>query len=889
MVLAGDIFVGRERELDRLRAHRQSETGGILTVIGPAGIGKTRLVEEYLERLDDTWAARFVSLVEVADSAQVLARTLNVLGAHVTGLGDVERMCHQLSLLEEDGAVIVFDNAEHLLEHVTPIANRLAELDQVQIIVTSREPLGIPTETVLRLETLTTAEGIMLLQDLARCSGTPLSDPDAEALSMALDGLPLALRLASARTKILSPEQIQERLRTSNRVLSTAHADHHASLDIALSQSWIRLTFEEQQLAIGLSALAHELAEEVAVALWSQLGVTEVGKRLVACSWLAMSDRDGAPCFQMLSVVRNYVRDQTSDADCLSNERRIVEWALERLERTPTWDRVVPEALIAVDTMCAHKDLVGAGRVLLSLSTSAAAGQHAQSIATVAAEVADALCATGDAGEHRELCSQLSMLVARSYFRCLGSQDPIYWSQRAIDLAPNLSFRVRALSLLSMSWMSINDYDRAKRFALDAWHTIQTDLPRDHHETKGSAELAMSTLNLSVVFNGLGHYATAHRTIALSRELARDHFASDAFASHQARCSTYEAYVFFGEGLFNECANTISNAVEFLKNAPTPERQQTLHIAIYMALVRRSFGEAQDLLSEFGAFAQANQAAPRMYFHAVAAAELAMLEDESPLPHLHRAYYRHALPTGTSSIISEGWLMLTLAEIGEGNNEVARTRLARLLEDEEARPSGYTEKYRQMLRAAHRFASRNEFGTDLEAPPKGTNAFEDVIDLALEAIDSRQDGKIEAFFANFDPSLLSVPGFVTFRFEHHVLRWVRAQRSRRQSVVLRIEHDGRRFEFEGRPCDLSRKGTVRRMLLHLARAAEVSPGEFTSVETLIRAVWPEIKTIDTSALNRAYATINRLRHSTELGPYLLGDKRGYRFRDRLRLEWVDTL
>ncbi|MFE5721259.1 AfsR/SARP family transcriptional regulator, partial [Streptomyces erythrochromogenes] len=226
-------FVGREDDIrvigdDLARAR-------LVTLLGPGGAGKTRLSQEAAEAHeprggwpDGVW---LVELAPVDDPEDVAEATLAAVGARETKLrgaaaeelraltdrnGDnpLDRLaehCAHRSLL------LVLDNCEHVVEAAAELAERLlTHCPGVQILATSREPLGVPGESVRPVEPLPDPIALRLLGDrgaAARAGFTVDEDPAAAAeICRRLDGLPLAIELAAARLRLLTPRQIADRL-----------------------------------------------------------------------------------------------------------------------------------------------------------------------------------------------------------------------------------------------------------------------------------------------------------------------------------------------------------------------------------------------------------------------------------------------------------------------------------------------------------------------------------------------------------------------------------------------------------------------------------------------------------------------------------------------------
>ncbi|MFE1877962.1 BTAD domain-containing putative transcriptional regulator, partial [Streptomyces sp. NPDC059496] len=214
-------FVGREPELAALRGDLARLR--LVTLTGPGGSGKTRLAEHAAAAHPETgW---IVELARLDQPAAVPGAVLSALGLRESSLVTretptpagtdptarlVEHCAHRSLLL-------VLDNCEHVIGAAAELAERLlTHCPGVRILATSREPLGVPGETVRPVEPLPPDPAHQLFADRgasARPGFSPTDDPAAAAeICARLDGLPLAIELAAARLRLLTPRQIADRL-----------------------------------------------------------------------------------------------------------------------------------------------------------------------------------------------------------------------------------------------------------------------------------------------------------------------------------------------------------------------------------------------------------------------------------------------------------------------------------------------------------------------------------------------------------------------------------------------------------------------------------------------------------------------------------------------------
>ncbi len=255
-------LVGRERELEELVAMLSNGTR-LLTLTGPGGTGKTRLAlqvaAELVGRLDD--GVFWVSLAGLTDPELVASEVAQTIGARddLTGF------------LRGRNLLLLLDNFEHLLDAAPVVAAVLGASVQVRVLVTSRAPLRVAGEQEYRLEPLPQKQAAALFAERARAVGREVA-PDAtvEEICRRVDGLPLAVELAAARTKLLAPERLLERLDSALALLTGGARDapeRQRTLRATIGWSYDLLDPHARELFARLSVFSGtfplEAAEEV--------------------------------------------------------------------------------------------------------------------------------------------------------------------------------------------------------------------------------------------------------------------------------------------------------------------------------------------------------------------------------------------------------------------------------------------------------------------------------------------------------------------------------------------------------------------------------------------------------------------------------------------------
>ncbi|MEU7281657.1 BTAD domain-containing putative transcriptional regulator [Streptomyces sp. NPDC045431] len=339
-------FIGRDTELaalvEEIRHHR------LVTLLGPGGVGKTRLALETADSTawpDGVWVAE---LAPVRDQDAVVETVLTALGAReplrwsADGRGR-DPLAHLLEHCGRRRLLLVLDNCEHVIGAAARLADTLlAACPGVTVLATSREPLGVPGETVRPVEPLPEDAALRLLAErgaAARPGFDVADDPDACAeICRRLDGLPLAIELAAARLRALTPRQIADRLDDRFRLLtggSRTALPRQQTLRAVVDWSWDLLDAAERavlrRLAVFSGGCSLPLAEEVCAEPDTLERLTSlVDKSLV----VAVPANDGTMRYRLLETVADYAAARLDEAGERETTARRHLRALRELART---------------------------------------------------------------------------------------------------------------------------------------------------------------------------------------------------------------------------------------------------------------------------------------------------------------------------------------------------------------------------------------------------------------------------------------------------------------------------------------------------------------------------------------------------------------------------
>lgn len=264
-------LVGRDRELLAVRDAFASGAP-IVTLLGPPGMGKTRLAERLVElELERGARAQFCDVSEARTEAALLhAIAACVAPAHEGGSAlAVEDLAARL--VGFGALLLVLDNFEQVVVAAPLVVELVRLAPELRILVTSRERLAVQGETAIELGPLSSVEAARLFRERAAEVGGAVGGSAAviDTLVTRLDGIPLALELAAARTRVMTPEQLAARLDERFALLRRSRSDgeKHAALESAIGGSWELLDASEQRALAELSVFAGSFTLEAAEAV----------------------------------------------------------------------------------------------------------------------------------------------------------------------------------------------------------------------------------------------------------------------------------------------------------------------------------------------------------------------------------------------------------------------------------------------------------------------------------------------------------------------------------------------------------------------------------------------------------------------------------------------
>ncbi len=274
-------FIGRARELDQL-SHLLHGTR-LLTLTGAGGSGKTRLAREAAHEAASRFSrVAWIDLAPVTDGALVAQQVAKTLG--VTEHARVPTVSRVIDAIADDLLLLVLDNCEHLVEATARLTDDLLRgCRGLTVLATSREALGVIGETAWLVPRLEESEAVLLFAERARAAMPSFAVTDGnraavQQICTRLDGIPLAIELAAARVRVLSPKQIAARLDDAFSLLTVSSRialPRHRTLRSTMEWSHALLSVREQVLLRRLAVFAGSFALEAAESVCADAAVAD--------------------------------------------------------------------------------------------------------------------------------------------------------------------------------------------------------------------------------------------------------------------------------------------------------------------------------------------------------------------------------------------------------------------------------------------------------------------------------------------------------------------------------------------------------------------------------------------------------------------------------------
>ncbi|MBA2949119.1 ATP-binding protein, partial [Streptomyces himalayensis] len=315
-------LLGRDEDIAAVQ--RLLHASRAVTVVGPGGLGKTRLAHAVSRRAEQR-VVHFVPLAGVTADEDVAAEVASALGAGegrpgaVSGQPSADPVSGILGVLGSVPALLVLDNCEQVIRGAADLVQALVSSSKdLRVLATSRAPLGLTSEAVYALPELGLDTSIELFTQRARAarSGVELP-PDAMAeLCRHLDGLPLAVELAAARVRVLSVQEIARRLGDRFALLRGGARDvpeRHRTLHAVVDWSWNLLAEDARAALRTLSVFPGGFSSEAAEQVLGEDALSLL-EQLADQSLLTVADTPAGVRFRMLETVREFSAARRAEA-----------------------------------------------------------------------------------------------------------------------------------------------------------------------------------------------------------------------------------------------------------------------------------------------------------------------------------------------------------------------------------------------------------------------------------------------------------------------------------------------------------------------------------------------------------------------------------------------
>ncbi len=801
-------LIGRDDDLRRVEASLRDAR--LVTLLGPPGIGKTRLAAEVVARVRAGGGTVVVcDLAEATTADEAAAELARALGCDIEAVGQ--------ALALRGAALVALDDLEGLVPRAAAtIARWLEEAGSARFLCTSREPLRLAGEVRLELEPLGIAEGVDLLVERAAALRPGWADPHRDRLALEeivrrLDGIPLALELAAARAPILSPAALLERLSSRLAILELPASGRQATLRAAIDWSWDLLDDAQREVLAQCAIFAGDfgLAAAEAVVLPTVIGAPPVLDSLQALRERSLL-RDAAfhvdePRLAMLASVREYAGEKL-DASGLrpAVAERHARHVLADGERRAEAARQ-SESAARIDLLAhAAGDLHAAYRWLAAGDPPAAARM---------ALVLDRLLhLRGPFRRHRALLDDaLHMLGdardAALRARCLSARGHAHLVERRPDEAASDFERALALAsgergleaeALRGLGVALRDLGRHREAAERFSQAIDAARMAGDASLEAQVESSIGTLHR---FSGEHQAALPHYERALALHLERGDPRGEAIV----RGNLGHAYAALGRS--EEAEREIRAALPVLRDIGDRRSEAILTGSLGAALILRGFqADAGPLVRHALSLSRELGDAPmvgvyRAILAALTASDGHIAEAEQGLAQARVALERAAADTWRPAI-----------DLLEGVLDVARSR----------QPGDAGARHLALARG--RLAS---------APASPASAAAEHVVFASAWLARLLDGR---------PPEQPAPAAIS------------------AAPVLEIGPGARWFRMSGGTrVDLAKRRPLRRLLQFLVESRRSAPGQPAAPAAIASAVWPDQALAPQTAASRIYVVVAELR------------------------------
>ncbi len=870
-------FVGRSAAVESVESALQEHT--LVTLVGPGGIGKTRLSREVgiraVENMDEVW------FVDMSATDHGLRQAV----AGVTGVPQAEDL--ENALQHRGRVLLILDNVDQILDESYDFTNAFqVECPDLRVLATSRERINSANEYIYRVERLNSENSQLLFRSRAQRGGSNVEDEELDPLLEALDGYPLAIELAASRVGILSIATIRERLEHDLSILRSKARDlpeRHRTMLAAVESSWELLDPEErevmQQLSVFPGAFDLEAAESIVT---SDAWVGDVLESLVDRSLLqTLRDDEGRVRFELPHFMRVFCRQRIDPDELLAlNDRHGMHYS--NLDPCPPGD---VENLYVAARRVSSRDLM-AECVFACEYTAKITGGFGR-YRDLAHELLDQL--SDECSFARALllrCRALANLGMRRLNSALVDAKAAVECARELKDEPVLA---HSLPTLGMTYLELGEVNRAKELLSEALDLAQKRSLRDVE--------VLVRQKLGIVLFISGEPMEAEDEVRKSWRLGEN--IGDTYEA--ARAMATLAVIKKETGNPGDARRFFERALESLGILDDRVTSALTRINLADLLVQMERpDEAEPHYRE--ALNVARSTGDRLR---QSAALLGLVESGASNEQEEVANWLHEAANCLEAIDAyaertRAWLTYAVYELGRQQPALALTALRRGEEAVQALEHdwsmGLLTAYRAIAHAAlsDSAAAKKDLkrvekywsNPDCHMIAKDLHIFEELVNHLLTGVPIDLEAwRLRADEIAGDPRMRT-PMWVQHNHVRTLLALYR-KLSSGSTVRFQMARDGRTIiGLDGEEHDFSRRGPLRRIMLALAEAAVAKPGVCLSTEELVEAGYPDEVMTYESGRTRIYAAIGRLR---KMGLEDSIDTRdeGYLIPPEITVEWID--
>ncbi|UOB08531.1 AfsR/SARP family transcriptional regulator [Streptomyces sp. HP-A2021] len=476
-------LLGRDEDIAAVQ--RLLSASRAVNVVGPGGLGKTRLAHAVSRRAEQR-VVYFVPLAGVTVDEDVAAEVASALGAGerrpgvVSGHASADPVSGILGVLGSGPALLVLDNCEQVIRGAADLVQALlSSSEDLRVLATSRAPLGLTSEAVYALPELRPDTSAELFTQRARAArpGVELPPDEVSELCRHLDGLPLAVELAAARVRVMSVPEIARRLGDRFALLRGGARDvpeRHRTLHAVVGWSWNLLDDEARAAMRMLSVFPGGFSGEAAERVLGEEALFLL-EQLADQSLLTVGDTPAGARFRMLETVREFSAARRAEAgeeeEAVS---RFLAWArdfgvayhdwLFRSEPLTAWERVRAEQdnlVLALRHALARTDGPTTAALTAVLAALWSTGSNYPRLTALAADTGRPLSHYHPEPEHVEVARAAAVLCTASLFMGYGPHvvRQLVTLRRLPPAPPDTLLRAVAVVLGAIPEMLPPDYE----------------------------------------------------------------------------------------------------------------------------------------------------------------------------------------------------------------------------------------------------------------------------------------------------------------------------------------------------------------------------------------------------------------------------------------------